>query len=47
VYPGGTLAPGSRRDGPLLVHEPMTTIVVPPEATLHITDLGNYLLELA
>ena len=46
VYAGGTLPPGTRRDGPLLVYEPMTTIVVPPDATLHITDLGNYLLEL-
>jgi N-methylhydantoinase A len=44
---GSTLAAGTRREGPLLVTEPTTTIVVPPGTTLHVTDLGSYVLELA
>ena len=43
---GGTLPAGSRREGPLLVTEPSTTVVVPPGVTLHTTKLGNYVLEL-
>jgi N-methylhydantoinase A len=46
VHEGGTLAPGSRLQGPLLIAEPSTTVVVPPGVTLRITALGNYLLEL-
>jgi N-methylhydantoinase A len=45
VIAGGTLAPGTRRAGPLLIAEPTTTIVVPPGAELLITELGDYLLE--
>ncbi|MGV1049942.1 MAG: hydantoinase/oxoprolinase family protein, partial [Solirubrobacterales bacterium] len=47
VLAGGALAPGERRQGPLVVAEPTTTIVVPPEATLRVTELGDYLLEVA
>ena len=46
VPEGGTLVPGSRREGPLLVTEPSTTVVVPPGVTLHTTPSGNYVLEL-
>jgi N-methylhydantoinase A/oxoprolinase/acetone carboxylase beta subunit len=46
VIVGGTLAAGSRRQGPLLVTELSTTVVVPPDVTLHTTELGNYVLEL-
>jgi N-methylhydantoinase A len=46
VIEGGTLAAGSRHDGPLLVAEPSTTVVVPPGVTLQTTELGNYVLEL-
>ena len=45
VLSGGSLAPGERRQGPLLIAEPTTTIVVPPGATLVVTELGDYLLE--
>lgn len=45
VIAGGTLAPG-RRPGPLIVAEPSTTLVVPPDVTLRTTELGNYVLEL-
>lgn len=46
VYEGGTLAPGSELDGPLLVAEPSTTVVVPPGVKLRSTSLGNYVMEL-
>ena len=39
--------PARGSTGPLLVTEPSTTVVVPPGATLQVTELGNYLLELA
>ena len=46
VHEGGTLRAGSRLEGPLLLTEPSTTVVVPPEVTLLVTELGNYMLEL-
>jgi N-methylhydantoinase A len=46
VLEGGTIAAGSVVDGPLIVTEPSTTIVVPPAVTLRTTELGNYVLEL-
>jgi N-methylhydantoinase A len=46
VHEGGTLAPGSRLEGPLIVTEPSTTVVVPPGVTLSTTELGNYVLKL-
>ncbi|HKR98877.1 MAG TPA: hydantoinase/oxoprolinase family protein [Candidatus Dormibacteraeota bacterium] len=45
VYEGASLAPGITLEGPLLVTEPITTVVVPPGVSLRVTDLGNYLLE--
>jgi N-methylhydantoinase A len=44
-YPGSALEPGTRLDGPLVVREPTTTIVVPPGWTLTVTSLGNYLMQ--
>jgi N-methylhydantoinase A len=46
VLEGGMIAAGSVTDGPLIVTEPSTTIVVPPGVKLRVTTLGNYLLEL-
>jgi N-methylhydantoinase A len=43
-YPGAVLAPGTNLDGPLVVREPTTTIVVPPGWALSVTSLGNYLI---
>jgi N-methylhydantoinase A len=45
VYAGGSMAPGDQLEGPLLVIEPTTTIVVPPGTRLTVTELGDYLLE--
>ena len=38
--------PGDRIDGPGLIDEPTTTVVVPPGSALTVTSLGNYLLEI-
>jgi N-methylhydantoinase A len=45
VYLGEQLAPGTSAAGPALVIEPETTIVVYPGWTAHVTELGNYRLE--
>ena len=42
---GAGLSSGTTIDGPLLVTEPTTTIVVPPEWRLEVTSTGDYLLE--
>jgi N-methylhydantoinase A len=47
VFLGEQLAPGSATEGPALVIEPETTIVVYPGWTANVTALGNYRLELA
>ena len=46
VHEGAALAPGAILEGPALVTEPITTVVVPPGVKLRVTELGNYLLEL-
>ncbi|MDQ2700314.1 MAG: hydantoinase/oxoprolinase family protein, partial [Actinomycetota bacterium] len=46
VRPGAGLEAGTRLDGPVLVTEPTTTIVVPPEWRLEVTAAGDYLLEI-
>jgi N-methylhydantoinase A len=46
VHLGEQLAPGTSARGPALVIEPETTIVVYPGWTAHVTELGNYRLEL-
>jgi N-methylhydantoinase A len=42
VYLGETLAAGTRLDGPIIVEEPTSTIVVPPGTALRVSDAGNY-----
>jgi N-methylhydantoinase A len=46
VHLGEQLAPGTRLSGPALVIEPETTIVVYPGWIAHVSELGNYRLEL-
>jgi N-methylhydantoinase A len=43
---GTSLAPGTRVEGPAIIREPMTTVVVYPDASATVTELGNYLLEI-
>jgi N-methylhydantoinase A len=44
-YEGALLAPGARVEGPALIREPTTTVVVYPGAVATMTPLGNYLLD--
>jgi N-methylhydantoinase A len=46
VHLGGALAPGASVPGPALVIEPETTVVVYPGWTAHVSELGNYRMEL-
>jgi N-methylhydantoinase A len=45
-YTGAALAAGTRIEGPAIVREPTTTIVLYPGSTAAVTQLGNYVLEL-
>jgi N-methylhydantoinase A/oxoprolinase/acetone carboxylase beta subunit len=45
VYDGPALAAGSRIDGPALVEEPFTVVVVSPDQSLTLDAQGTYLLE--
>ncbi len=44
-YDGALLPPGSRIEGPAVIREPTTTVVVYPGSSATVTELGNYLLE--
>ena len=46
MFSGEALAPGTRLEGPAIVREPTTTVVVYPGSTATVTGLGNYLLEI-
>jgi N-methylhydantoinase A/oxoprolinase/acetone carboxylase beta subunit len=46
VHLGGDLEPGTTVAGPALVIEPETTVVVYPDWIAHVSDLGNYRMEL-
>ncbi|HEY2524901.1 MAG TPA: hydantoinase/oxoprolinase family protein [Candidatus Binataceae bacterium] len=44
-YHGESLAPGMMLEGPAIIDEPTTTIVVYPGSRARVTELHNYLLE--
>jgi N-methylhydantoinase A len=46
-YDGPSLPAGTTIAGPAILREPTTTVVVYPGSTVVVTELGNYLLELA
>jgi N-methylhydantoinase A len=46
VYNGMVLAPNVEIEGPALVEEPFTVVVVPPGATCTLDELGNFELRL-
>jgi len=46
-HDGPSLPPGTRIEGPAILREPTTTVVVYPGASALVTQHGNYLLELA
>src|SRR5436190_621640 len=46
VYDGAQLGSGARVDGPALIEEPFTVVVLPPSATAQLDDFGNYVVDL-
>ena len=46
-FHGEDLAPGIAIDGPAIIDEPTTTIVVYPRSRARVTEMHNYLLEIA
>jgi N-methylhydantoinase A len=46
-FHGEDLAPGTSIEGPAIIDEPTTTIVVYPQSRARVTELHNYLLEIA
>jgi N-methylhydantoinase A len=45
IYRGSSLPRSFAAEGPFVVQEPTTTIVVPPGAQLRLSENGNYLIE--
>jgi N-methylhydantoinase A len=46
VYDGAMLGPGVEIEGPALIEEPFTVVVVPPGGQARLDEQGNYSLEL-
>jgi N-methylhydantoinase A len=46
IYDGDRLSAGSTIDGPAVIEESTTTIVVPPAAHLEVTEYGDYMMTL-
>src|SRR5436190_1634107 len=46
VYDGGQLGPGARINGPALIEEPFTVVVLPPNTTAQLDAYGNYVIDL-
>jgi len=47
MFDGPSLTPGTVIEGPAIVREPTTTVVVYPGSTATVTPFGNYMLEIA
>jgi N-methylhydantoinase A len=46
VFDGARLGPGAEVQGPALIEEPFTVVVVPPGGRVRLDETGNYQLEL-
>ena len=46
VYRGTDLKPGIHINGPAIIEEPTTTIVIPPYAQVVVSASGNYILHI-
>ena len=44
VYDGTVLGPGARVEGPALIEEPFTVVVIPPDASAELDAYGNYVI---
>jgi len=47
VYSGDDLKPGMTLQGPAIIEEPTTTLVVYPTMAVSVTGAGNYRLQLS
>jgi N-methylhydantoinase A len=47
IYAGSSFAPGTVIEGPAVIEEPTTTIVLYPGSSATVTPLSNYLLEVS
>jgi N-methylhydantoinase A len=45
VFDGALMPLNAELEGPVIIEEPTSTLVVPPGATVRTTSLGNYLVE--
>ena len=45
IFRGGDLAPGDEIEGPAILEEATSTLVVEPGTTVRVTAQGDYLLE--
>lgn len=45
IVRGEAMQPGGELEGPAIIEEPTTTIVLPPRSTATVTPTGNYLIE--
>jgi len=46
IYDGLALAPGNKIQGPAIIEQPTTTIILPPDATLECDGWTNYVLRI-
>src|SRR5438477_4697313 len=46
VYDGAQLGSGARVDGPALIEEPFTVLVLPPDTAAQLDAFGNYVVDL-
>jgi len=47
IYNGDTMKAGNRVEGPAVIEQSTTTVVVPPGARLEVTEYGDYLMRLS
>ncbi|MEJ2167731.1 MAG: hydantoinase/oxoprolinase family protein, partial [Desulfobacterales bacterium] len=46
IYDGDTMIAGNIVDGPAIIEQRTTTVAVPPDARLEVTEYGDYLMKL-
>jgi len=46
IYDGDRMIAGNVVNGPAIIEQRTTTVVVPPDARLEVTEFGDYLMKL-
>jgi N-methylhydantoinase A len=46
IYDGDRMIAGNLVDGPAVIEQRTTTVIVPPNARLEVTEYGDYLMKL-